>query len=174
MEGLRLTSSGASGVDALPQGRLQGRHMFAQLVAQALSTAARQGWNRLVLADPDFADWPLGERAVVESLHAWATSGRSLQMIAGDFEPLRQHHPRFVQWRVTWSHLFEARACGRATMSSLPSALWSPVWTLERLDMTHAVMVASAEPGRRVALGERLRERWDQGTPAFPAVTLGL
>jgi hypothetical protein len=153
---------------------MRGRQRFADLIAQALSTSAVQGWSPLVLADPDFADWPLGERAVVDALHAWSARGRSLRMIAHDFKTLRERHPRFVQWRVTWSHLFEARACGAVPPGELPSALWSPAWTLERIDMAQALLVASTAPGRRVALGERLEHWWRKGSPSFPAVTLGL
>lgn len=162
------------GDGGLPEGRLQGRQLFADLIVQALAVAADQGWKRLLLADPDFADWPLGERAVVDSLQAWSARGRSLHMLGGDFSSVRSRHPRFVQWRVTWSHLFEARACGSAALASLPSALWSPAWTLERLDAARGVLVVSADPARRVALGERLDQLWAQGTPSFPAVTLGL
>lgn len=158
----------------LPEGRLQGRHLFADLVAQALATAAAEGWSRLVLADPDFADWPLGERSVVASLQAWAARGRTLHMIAHDYRAVRERHPRFVQWRVTWSHLFEARACSGVPSGELPSALWSPAWTLERIDPGHGVQIASSLPARRVALGERLEQWWQKGSPSFPAVTLGL
>ncbi|MDP2419412.1 MAG: hypothetical protein Q8M33_18290, partial [Hydrogenophaga sp.] len=140
----------------LPEGRLQGRLLFADLVRQSLSTAAAEGWPRLVLCDPDFADWPLGERAVVASLQAWARRGRVLQLLGQDFGPLRRQHPRFVQWRVAWAHLVEVRACGSATAEEWPSAIWSPFWTLERIDKSHGVVVASRDARRQVGLAERL------------------
>jgi hypothetical protein len=174
MSSASAESPGADPLAVLPEGRLQGRQVFADLVAQALVTAAAQGWSRLVLADPDFADWPLGERAVVASLQAWAARGRTLHMIAHDYRAVRERHPRFVQWRVTWSHLFEARACSGVPLGELPSALWSAVWTLERIDVAHGVQIASRLPARRVALGERLDQWWQKGSPSFPAVTLGL
>ena len=37
----------------LPEGRLQGRLLFADVVRQALATAAAEGWPRLILSDPD-------------------------------------------------------------------------------------------------------------------------
>ena len=158
----------------LPEGRLSGRQAFADLVRQALETAAREGWPRIVLCDADFADWPLGDRDVVASLNAWSTRGRSLQLLAREYGVLRQLHPRFVQWRVTWSHLVEAQACPAATVEELPSLLWSPVWTLQRLDTVRCTMVASRSAERRVALQEQLQQWWLKGTPAFPASTLGL
>ena len=53
---------------ALPLGRMEGRQVFADLVRQAMVCAAREGWSHIVLSDSDFADWPLGERVVVDGL----------------------------------------------------------------------------------------------------------
>lgn len=159
---------------ALPEGRLQGRHAFVDLVRQGLASAAREGWKHLLLSDPDFADWPLGERSVVDSLSAWSGQGRRIQFLAHDFRRLRELHPRLVQWRVTWSHIVEAHACRQVPGGELPSALWTPQWTMERLDIDRCVMVASRSPVRRVALQERLNACWQMGSPSFPASTLGL
>lgn len=158
----------------LPEGRLQGRLLFADLVRQSLATAAAEGWPRLVLCDNDFADWPLGERAVVASLQAWARRGRVLQMLGRDLGLLRLQHPRFVQWRVAWAHLVEVRACGSASADEWPSVIWSPVWTLERIDVTHSVVVASRDARRQVALAERLDHWWHKSSPSLPPTTLGL
>lgn len=160
--------------DVLPEGRLQGRECFADLVRQALACAAREHWNPLVLSDPDFADWPLGERGVIESLNAWAGQGRRLQLLARDYARVRQQQPRLVQWRTAWSHVVEAHACRLTSGVELPSAIWSPCWTLERLDIGHSVMIASRDAARRAALQERLQACWQRGYPSFPATTLGL
>jgi len=168
------TTEPSSGAITLPEGRLQGRNDFIELVRQAVSTAAAQGWVKMVWCDPDFADWPLGERSLIEDLQAWSASGRSLHLLAQDFATLRQRHPRFVQWRVTWSHLVEARATGRAAGGELTSAIWTPGWTMERLDPKHNVVVATTDPTRRVALGESLDALWHRAAPSFPASTLGL
>lgn len=161
-------------LQSLPSGRLQGREQFADLVRQALATAAAEGWPRLVLCDADFADWPLGERAVVASLQAWARRGRVMQLLGQDLAPVRLQHPRFVQWRSTWAHLVEARACSHALAGDLPSALWSPGWTLERVDPTHSVMLASRDARRQVELAQRIERWWKQASPALSATTLGL
>lgn len=169
------TSSGSPAPRAaLPEGRLEGRGLFADLVRQAFAAAAQEGWPRMLLCDADFADWPLGEREVVESLHAWSARGRTMQLLARDFTPLRERHPRFVQWRVTWSHLVEAHACVHAPAADLPSVLWSPAWSLHRIDPLHGTMVASRRADQRVALQEALQGWWQKGSPAFPASTLGL
>ena len=158
----------------LPEGRLSGRKVFIDLLRQAFAAAAQQGWTRIVLCDPDFADWPLGERDVAASLNAWASRGRTIHLIARDYAVLRQMHPRFVQWRTTWSHLVEAQACASASVDELPSVFWSPAWTLQRLDPVRCTLVASRSPERRVALQEQLQQWSLKGTPAFPASMLGL
>jgi hypothetical protein len=56
----------------------------------------------------------------------------------------------------------------------LPSAIWSPGWTLERIDASHGVMVASRDARRHVALAERLDHWWQKGSPSLPPTTLGL
>ena len=61
---------------ALLQGRFSGREVFQQAVRDAFATAAREGWSDVILSDANFHDWPLGERAVIESLQAWARTGR--------------------------------------------------------------------------------------------------
>lgn len=158
----------------LPEGRLSGRIAFVDVIRQALAAAALEGWPRMVLCDADFADWPLGERDVIASLNAWSQRGRSLHLLARDYSVLRQMHPRFVQWRTTWDHLVEAQACASASAGELPSILWSPAWTLQRLDPLRCTTVVSRSAERRVALKEQLQQWSLKGTPAFPASTLGL
>ena len=164
----------AAPLPALPTGRLQGRQVFVDTVRLAFEVAADQGWKHITLSDADFADWPLGERAVVDALNRWARRGRTLKMLARHYDQLRLLHPRFVQWRVTWAHLVEAHACLGAAGAELPSAIGSPVWTLERLDPLRNTLGASVDAERRVALQERVYECWLRSTPSFPASQLGL
>lgn len=158
----------------LPTGRMEGRQVFSDLVLQTLEVAAQEAWPTLVLSDADFTDWPLGERAVIEALQAWARQGREIRFLARDFGPLRLAHPRLVAWRTTWSHRVQAHAVPNASGSELPSAIWSPSWTLERLDPVRYTLVASTDARRRTGLRERLDACWHKGAPSFAATTLGL
>jgi hypothetical protein len=158
----------------LPEGRFVGRQAFVGLVRQAIECAAREGWPSLLLSDADFSDWPLGERAVVDAFNAWAGRGRQLRLLAQDYRLVRQQHPRFVQWRVTWAHLVEAQVWPGAAAGDLPSAIWSPGWTLERLDPLRCVGVTSFDGVRRVDLRERVDAAWQRGGPGFAATVLGL
>ena len=160
---------------ALPVGRFSGREDFRELVRAALACAAHEGWAELVLSDPDFYDWPLGESAVIGSLDAWARTGRRLTLLARSYDEVVRRHARFVRWRGTWDHIVTCRRSPSADPVELPSALWSPAWVLHRLDAEHSVGVAGREPERRVLLRESLDE-WllRRSAPGFPASTLGL
>lgn len=160
--------------DGLLQGRFEGRVAFAEQVRQALACAAREGWHEIVLADASFADWPLGERAVAESLQAWSKTGRRCILLARRYDDVLRLHARFVTWRRTWAHIVEARGCPSADPLELPSAIWSPHWALRRLDPERSTGFCGSEPDRRLALREALDGWLQKSSPAFPATTLGL
>lgn len=158
----------------LPQGRLSGRTAFAQAVRAALQAAAREDWKELILCDANFADWPLGERAVVESLQSWSRRGRRFVMLAGDFAAVRQQHPRFVTWRQTWDHIIECRTVRDVNPIDYPSVLWSPEWVMQRIDVERDVVICDSAPARRVELRQLLDECQRNSAPGFPASVLGL
>ncbi|MBZ0224773.1 MAG: hypothetical protein K8F51_02190 [Comamonas sp.] len=159
----------------LPVGRFAGREAFRQLVRDALASAASQAWPELVLSDFDFADWPLGERAVVESLHRWAGHRRRLTMLAGNFDAVARLHPRFVHWRVRWDHVVVARKASAIGSEEMPSVLWSPTWMLQRRDPVRSNGASSREAQRLTWQREQLAE-WIQSrsAPGFPSSVLGL
>lgn len=168
------TEDSAGAAPVLPAGRFSGRSEFRQLVRDALAVAAREGWHELILSDATFEDWPLGERAVDESLHAWSKSGRRIVVMAKHFDEVSRQHARFVTWRRTWAHLIECHGCRGADALDFPSAIWSSHWVMRRLDLEHSVGISGAEPERRIQLKETLDEWLHRSTPAFPANTLGL
>ncbi|QEA11794.1 hypothetical protein [Comamonas flocculans] len=161
--------------DSLATGRFDGREAFRQLVRDALHQAAAEGWPELLLCDADFADWPLGERAVVESLQAWAGGRRRLVLLAGHYDAVLRLHPRFVQWRVRWEHLVTARKARAAQAQDLPSLCWTRAWAMHRIDPVRSQGVATREPERLVLLREQLDE-WllNRSTPGFASSVLGL
>jgi hypothetical protein len=158
----------------LPSRRFTGRAEFQQLVRDALACAAREGWQQIILSDADFGDWPLGERAVAQSLQEWSATGRHITLLARRYDTVVRSHARFVTWRKTWSHIIDARACSSADPLELPSAIWSPGWVMQRLDPERCNGVCGSEPDRRVLLRESLNGWLQKSSPSFPAVTLGL
>jgi hypothetical protein len=164
----------AGGPPELPSGRFAGREAFAQLVRDALACAAREGWREIILSDADFADWPLGERAVAQSLQDWSATGRQCILLAKRFDEVARRHARFVTWRRTWSHIVDARACPSADPLELPSAIWSPAWVMQRVDPERCAGFSGREAERRVLLREGLNAWLGKSSPSFPASTLGL
>ncbi|MBK8070670.1 MAG: hypothetical protein IPK34_01030 [Ramlibacter sp.] len=160
--------------ESLPVGRFSGRNAFQQGVRDALACAARDGWKTMVLSDPSFEDWPLGERAVAESLQAWSASGRQMILLACRYDAVLRKHARFVTWRRQWSHIIECWQCPAADPLDFPSAIWSPAWCLQRLDPVRSTGHAGTEPERRLMLREALTEWQGKCSPGFPATTLGL
>lgn len=158
----------------LADGRFEGLATFQQIVRDALAAAAAQGWREIILSDASFEDWPLGERAVAESLESWSASGRRLVLLARRYDDVQRRHARFVTWRRQWAHIVEACACPSADPIELPSAVWTPQWVMERRDIARSTGFCGSEAERRVALRERLQEWLRRSAPAFPATTLGL
>ncbi|HEY3047029.1 MAG TPA: hypothetical protein VGJ72_06150 [Polaromonas sp.] len=159
---------------ALLEGRFSGRSEFADLIRQAFAVAAVQGWREIMVCDPTFEDWPLGERAVAQALNDWAKTGRKFTMLAKNYDEVLRRHARFVVWRRTWSHIVDCRASASTAADDMPSLLWAPGWVFERLNLEHCAGVAGSDAARRVALRERLNERLLKSTSSFPATTLGL
>jgi len=159
----------------LPLGRFEGRDSFQQLVRDALATAAREGWREIILADADFGDWPLGERAVAQALHDWSASGRRCVLLAKRYdEVMAPARPLRAVGAAPGRHIIDARGCPGADILEMPSAIWSPGWVLQRLDLERSNGYTGAEPERRLALHELLNEWLKKSSPAFPATTLGL
>ena len=159
---------------ALPEGRFSGRTEFGDLIRRAFQAAANQGWREIIICDGNFEDWPLGERAVTSALGDWSRTGRKLIMIARSYDAVTRRHPRFVSWRQTWSHIVECRGSASGPSETLPSAMLTPDWVFERLDLERSAGYSGREATRRVALRESLNERLLKSAPAFPATTLGL
>lgn len=158
----------------LPQGRFGGPAEFTELVRAAFAAAAAQGWREIIMCDSTFEAWPLGERAVAQSLQDWSKSGRKLTMLAKNYNEVVRKHARFVSWRQTWAHLVECRANPALPDDDMPSALWSPAWVFQTLDLTRCTGVCGSEPARKLALKERLDECLRFSAPSFAATTLGL
>ncbi|MGJ7611057.1 MULTISPECIES: hypothetical protein [unclassified Variovorax] len=160
--------------DLLAEGRFDGPEAFDAVLRSALASAARQGWKEIVFSDPDFADWPLGERASIEALQAWSVSGRRFVLLAQRFDVLERTHARFMPWRRMWDHIIECRATGRVAGAEVPSAIWTPTWFVHRIDPERGRGVSGTDAQSRRALREAIDECWRLARPAFAASTLGL
>lgn len=161
--------------NTLPTGHFVGRESFRERVRLALAEAARAGWLELILADPDFADWPLGESGVVQSLTTWAASGQgTLTLLAASYGAVPKQFPLLVQWRQRYAHRLDCRVAAPQQAGDLPSALWSPEWTLVRYNLRQSGGACGPDPRRRQVLRGWLDDWLSTSTPGFPSDTLGL
>ena len=158
----------------LPVGPFLGRDAMRDRLRQAILTAASERWREMIFCDADFEDWPLNERPVVEALGSWVRHAQGFVMLARRYDTVIRIHPLFTEWRKFWSHKMDCRQCAQADSHDLPSALWSPVWVLQRMDGVRGAGISGAEPERRTVLKESLDEWLRRSTPGFPATTLGL
>lgn len=160
---------------ALPGGDFVGRETFRAHLRLALAEAARAGWPELILCDPDFADWPLGEPDVVRSLATWAAAGPgTLTLLAGGYDAVQRQFPLLVRWRQRYAHRVACRAASPEQAGDLPSALWSPGWTLVRYNLRQSAGACGPDPRRGQLLRGWLDDWLAGSTPGFPPDTLGL
>jgi len=158
----------------LPEGSFDGRHAFDAHLRSAFAAACQENWREFVWSDPDFSDWPLGERSVIDALQAWASAGRQLIMVAERFDVFEREHARFVHWRRMWGHIIDCRVCHGPGMPQVPSAIWTPSWFLHRIDIEHVRGVCGRSAASRRAVRERIDECLRHAKSGFPISTLGL
>jgi len=162
-------------MDLLPNTPIVGRSSFQTAVRDLLAEAAASGWRELVLCDPDFEAWPLGESSVIDSLTAWAGPQRSLTLLALHFDTVLRRHPRFVAWRGRWSHLVTCRALQDLQADDVPVVALAPAALVLRVfePLRHRGIL-SRDPADRVLAAEQIDAISQRSAEAFPATSLGL
>ena len=154
---------------------IDSRSAFHDALRDALAEVARVGSRELLLADPDFADWPLGERAVLEALTQWAQAHRRLTLIAASFDEVPRRHARFVEWRRTWAHVIECRSNTEIETQAFPTMLLAPGLLAVRLvDRVHVRGSITRDAADLLRWREMLDELLQRSEAAFPATLLGL
>jgi hypothetical protein len=160
-----------SGSDSL----ITSRSEFHAALRSALAEAAAVGCRELWLCDNDFADWPLGERQVVDSFAQWAGSHRRLTLIASSFDEVARRHARWNEWRRQWSHIVHCRSNTELESGQMPSVLLaSELLSLNLVDPVHY----RGRFSHQAADGVRCRELIDavlqRSAEAYPVTTAGL
>ena len=160
---------------ARPPGTITTRGEFHAAIRSALAEAAASGPHELWLVDPDFADWPLSEPAVIESLQAWARSHRKLTLLAETFDEVERRHARWSQWRRPWAHIVECRRNAELEQGRMPSALLgSGLVSVRLLDRVHHRGVVSWQAADHIRCREAIDAVLQRSVEAFPVTTLGL
>lgn len=162
--------------DDTPRHRiLTTRLEFLDALREGFAQIAAAGCREVWIADTDFADWPIGERAVVDSLTAWAMAHRKLTMLAQTYDAVLRRHARFVEWRRQWSHVIECRQLEELEPGEMPTLLLAPgVVTVRLFDREHVRGSVSHDPADAIRARELVDAISQRSSEAFPATTLGL
>lgn len=148
---------------------------FQAALHSAFADVARLGTRELYLCDENFADWPLGERAVVEQLTQWAASNRRLTLLARSFDEVARRHARWVEWRRTWSHIVSCRNNTELASGEFPTILLAVGTVSVRLiDNVHQRGRLSHEKADEIRCREQIDAVLQRSDEAFPATTTGL
>jgi len=151
------------------------RAEFSDAIRSSFAIAAHEGAPEIVLVDADFADWPLNERAVIESLSAWVDSRRSLLLFGDSFDELARRHSRFVEWRRQWAHAVRCRNDPELEASQLPTlVLVSGVSCVRLVDRAHHRGTVSNRLLDMAECRQAVDALLQRSVEAFPVTTLGL
>lgn len=156
-------------------GSIESRAGWNEAVVWALQAALARSARRVLLVDPDFVHWPLGEPAVLAALQAFVRlPQRQLLLMAANFDEVPRKHPRFVSWRRDWAHAVSAWKPPEGG-TALPGLLLDdgPV-VLQRLSLQPLRARAALDPAEARRWREQLDALLQQSAPAFPVHTLGL
>ena len=151
------------------------RAEFHDALRRALAEIAAAGCHEIIMSDADFADWPLSEPAVIESLTRWAQKHRKLTLLAQTFDEIARRHGRWVEWRRQWSHVVECRANIELEAAQVPTVLLAPSLLVLRLvDPIRYRGGVSHEVADMVLCGEQIDAVLQRSEETFPVTTLGL
>jgi len=158
-----------------PHALITSRGEFHAALRSAFAEVAAIGCRELWLCDDDFADWPLGERAVVESLSQWASSHRRLTLLARSFDEVARRHARWNEWRRQWSHIVHCRSNTELEPGQLPTVLLaSDLLNVKLVDPVHYRGQFSHDAADGVRCRELIDAVLQRSEEAYPVTTTGL
>ncbi len=152
------------------------RATFADALRWAFAHAIEGGARRIVCVDPQFAEWPLDDAALLSRLAGWLRRPqRRLVLLAADFEALARRHARFDAWRADWAHAIEAFAPSEEDRLELPTLLVDDGDSvLELFDNVRWRGRATADAQAARSAREAADALLQRSTPAYPVKRLGL
>jgi hypothetical protein len=155
--------------------KINSRAAFAEAVQWGVATAVERGARRLWFTDPHFADWPLDDVTLLDTLTGWLRlPQRRLVLLAEGYDEVVRLKPRFVAWRRHWAHALEAWA-----PQDLPADL--PTWLLDDgpvcvalADRVHWRGRCALDPSQAQRRRQEIDAVLQRSEPAFPVNQLGL
>lgn len=118
---------------------LQSRREFREGLVEAVVGACVEGRREMIWVDANFADWPLDDARLLDTLTRWSRQPmRKLQIIARSFDDVPRRHPRFTTWRRTYGHRVDCRSAPDLSDSEMPSLMLAgDLYSLQLLDKRH-------------------------------------
>jgi len=155
---------------------IDSRSSFRDALSWGFDTAFRQGARRIVCCDPDFADWPLDEPALLQGLTAWLQRPqRRLVLLARSYDAVPRRSPRFNAWRGHWVHAIEAWVAPEELARDLPTVLASDgAISVHLVDSVHWRGRAERDDRRARHWNEELDVVLQRSERGFGVNTLGL
>lgn len=156
--------------------KIDSRVGFDAALRWAFAAAFAREARRIVCVDADFADWSLGEAALIDGLTKWIRlPQRRLVLLAAHYDEMPRRHPRFVSWRVDWAHAVDAWSPAEGLAIELPTLLLDDDDLVLRV-ADHVHWRGRAEFDRRDARAwrEEIDAVLQRSEAAFPAYRLGL
>lgn len=154
---------------------IESQREFEEALREAFSMVAEQGCREVLISDTDFANWPLGERAVVDQLAQWAMSHRKMTVLALHYDEVTRLHARWVQWRRQWAHVVDCRVVDDLDAKEVPTLLLAPGVVVVRLVAGDSVRGSiSTDPGDIERAREQVDAMAQRSQEGFPVNTLGL
>jgi hypothetical protein len=151
------------------------RAEFFDAVRAAFAVAEQGEAREIFIVDPTFADWPLNERAVVDTLARWVDSRRVLTVLAHSYDEMARRQLRFVEWRRQWTHAVQCRSDPELEAEQVPTLLLVPGHTCVRLlDRIRHRGTVSNRPIELNECRETIDALLQRSVEAFPVTTLGL
>ena len=154
---------------------IDSRGDFHEAIREGFAEMAHVGCREAWISDEDFADWPLNDRAVIESLTLWAMSHRKLVVVARHYDEVVRRHARWAEWRRQWSHVVECRAFEEAEEGQIPTLLLAGDLLAVRLvDAVRYRGAMSREAGDLLRFRELIDAVSQRSVESFPPTILGL
>jgi len=148
---------------------------FVRAVRDALVLAEQGQAREIIFVDRDFADWPLNDPALIDSLSRWIDSSRLLVVFAHSFDEVARRQLRFVAWRRQWAHAVQCRSDPDLEAEQIPTLLLVPGHGCVRLlDRVRYRGTVSNRPVDLTESREAVDALLQRSVEAFPVTTLGL
>lgn len=158
-----------------PSRLFDSRADFQAAIRAAFASLAEFACTEVLISDTDFADWPLGEIAVVESLTAWVRSQRKLTVYAQNFDDIVRRHPRWVVWRRQFAHAVSCREVEPQEQGRMPALFTARGGTTVRLFDAERFRGSSSTLATDAVVARELIDVISQrSSEGFAATTLGL